>query len=117
MFRADAAFFFPVVVLLAGAAFFFPAVVLLAGAAFFFPVVVLLAGAAFFFPVVVLLAGAAFFFTALRFFATSAPLAQEKNVSIADRLCPAALRWLRVVGYWRIADFILRRSSSEVWIM
>ncbi len=43
------------------------------------------AGAAFFFPAVVFRAGAAFFFTALRFFATSAPLAQEKNVSIADR--------------------------------
>ena len=86
MFRADAAFFF------------FPAVALLAGAAFFFPAVVLLADSAFFFPAVVLLADSAFFFTALRFFATSDPLGQEKNVSIADRLCPAALRWLRVVG-------------------
>ena len=104
IFRADAAFFFPAVVFLADAAFFFPAVAFLAGVAFFF-------------PAVVFLADAAFFFTALRFFATSTPLGQEKNVSIADRLCPAAFRWLRVVGYWRIADFILRRSSSEVWIM
>ena len=56
------------------------------------------ADAAFFFPADVFLAGEAFFFTALRFFATSAPLGQEKNVSIADRLFPAALRWLRVVG-------------------
>ncbi len=104
MFRADAAFFFP-------------AVVFLVGAAFFFPVVALLAGAVFFFPAVVFLADAAFFFSALRFFATSTPLGHEKNVSIAGRLCPATLRWLRVVGYWRVANFILRRSSSEVWIM
>ena len=54
-------------------------------AAFFFPAVVFRPDAAFFFPAVVLLADAAFFFTALRFFATSTPLAQEKNVSIADR--------------------------------
>ena len=69
-----------------------------ADAAFFFPALAFLAGATFFFPVVALLAGAAFIFTALRFFATSAPLGYEKNVSIADRLCPTALRWLRVVG-------------------
>ena len=74
------------------------AVMFRAVAAFFFPAVVFLAGAAFFFPVVALLAGTAFFFTALCFFATSAPLAQEKNVSIADRLFPAALRWLRAAG-------------------
>ncbi len=85
IFRADAAFFFPAVVFLVGAAFFFPAVAFLAGAAFFF-------------PAVVLLADAAFFFSALRFFATSTPLGHKKNVSIANRLCPAALRWLRVVG-------------------
>ncbi len=53
------------------------AVMFRADAAFFFPAVVFRAGAAFFFPAVVLLADAAFFFTALRFFATSAPLAQE----------------------------------------